>query len=281
VVGVTEEAHRITLAKWVEGWNARFTVDEGAVELQYTCKGVHTAGTPDRRVLLCVYPYLSIRDIANTAAAVCKAWYHISKDSEHWKARFLADFQPAQTHSQDDYLRKYIAHVRSACWHCQRLTALTDIRRKCRLQGQPLCVPCSRLKECRVVTLHSFCKDNWVARGTLLRLQVPCFECYSGKASYLLVIVSKLMPHAESRRKLLLSALRTPPFQLLTDTELELISQLDLESFYKHDQKSLFCPLVKSLACFCGKNGVREHLPSSILAFTTSVLSTRCVPNTL
>lgn len=274
VIRVDEEA-REAVEKWVAQWNRLFEVDEDRVDRKYVSKSVFTAENPLKRLLLSVFEYLSVRDIETTAAYVCKSWYHVSKHPEHWKSRFISDFHPIETDPNSDYQRKYIAFVRNSCWNCRKLTALTDIKRKCRLNGQPLCTSCSRLKECRTVTLHSFCKEKAVAMATLERLKVPFFESYSGKACYLHIIVDKLMPHSEYRRKLLLLVLKDRSSVMLTDAEMGIIANFDLESFYKQEEKTSLCPFAKALAGFCGKNGVRESFGRSIDMLVNAIVEAR------
>lgn len=263
LIGVTSQPHLEAIETWTYTWNLQFEVDEGQIPEKYLRKGVESNETPLRRTLLTVYEYLSVVEIETLAACVCRAWYHITRDQELWKLRFIREFNPVETELDGEYRRKYMAFERNRCWHCHRIPIVNEVKRKCKLEGKPLCVPCSRLRECRVVTLHSFSKQRNVPLKTLERLQVPYFEYYSGKSCYLHLIIERVLPHAEHRRSLLLQLLRTQ-YTDMKEEDLEMMAQFPLNEYYKYELIQPPTQIEQLLVLFCGKNGVKEILTKTV-----------------
>ena len=64
---------------------------------------METTSSPLRRLLLETFQYLELREIEQVVAFVCKQWFHITRDNELWKARYLTLPNPSDR-KEDNYL---------------------------------------------------------------------------------------------------------------------------------------------------------------------------------
>ena len=96
-LGKLSEDAREEVRKWTETWNQQFQTTEEQVPMQYLTKAVATVSTNARRKLLEVFQYLPVGSLEAGAALACKEWFHVSRDPELWKVRYVLSFHPTQT----------------------------------------------------------------------------------------------------------------------------------------------------------------------------------------
>ena len=267
-----EAKARLTeVRRWVERWNRQFEVHEELVPVQYLSKAVSTTGTALRRLLLEVFQWLNTTEMETTAAMCCKAWYHISREEEFWRTRYIADFHPAETDSQGDYRRKYIAYRLGSCWHCKKLVPVSEIQFKCKVFKQPLCKQCYLVQECHITPLNVFKLRQKVTLTTLESLGIPYFSYYGTKSSYVVLYKSKLQPYAETRRLLLLRTLDTEHPESLQARDRAKVQAFDFGRFYAGESAQVLKGVEKALVEFCGKWGGREKLRTNVQLFLSTV----------
>lgn len=231
---------------------------EANVPAIYTVKSVNTAETPRKRLLLSIYEYLSVHDVETSAAAVCKAWYHVSKDPEHWKSRFLSDIHPSETDSESDYRRRYIFYALAVCWHCSTVPPIGQIALRCPLLKRPLCWKCARKGECQIESFTHYSRTHSVSSTVLAQLTIPAFDHYQGKSSYVLYFRRELTLYAAIRREILLRTVDQEYPGRLSSAVREAIVTFDLWKFYGKARPRPGSLVVKALVRFCGKCGRRE-----------------------
>lgn len=233
------------------GWTS-----EAQVPDIYLKKAVATCESPLRRPLLSIYEYLSIQEIETRAVYVCKAWYHVSKDSEHWKSRFLAEIRPAETDSHSDYRRKYIFYMRAVCWHCNSVPSCAV---RCPLLNRPLCGPCSREEECRVASFARYSRTHFVSLTVLSQLSIPAFDHFQKKSSYILYFSREVTIYASIRRAILLRTIEQKYFGRLDSAAIGEIGAFDLWKYYGQESPKRGSLICSALVRFCGKCGRREE----------------------
>ena len=227
-----EDVQRVR--EWVDAWNRQFTAKEEEVPAQYLQKAVVTESTPLRRLLLEVFQYLSTGDIEKLVAVTCKAWLHVSRDQEFWRTRVISEFHPSETDSQGNYRRKYIALLRSFCWHCHYTPSLDSIFFKCPYFNQPLCKPCSDLSDCQIFSFRKFSSLMMFSYDLLLELQIPNFLYNRAISSYRYMILGKIIPYTEELKVRLIHEIesRDIPADKIYQAKME-ISHFDATKCYR------------------------------------------------
>lgn len=257
---------------WVRNWNKQFEAVEEDVPEKYMSKAVATTDTALRRLLLEVLQYLTTSETETLVAFACKEWFHVSRDEELWKGRFISEFTPLETEAQGSYRRKYIAFLWTSCWHCKKRVQLDQIEFKCPYFKRPLCWKCGRDKDCAIETVSYFTSTRGVTKTTIETLSIPHFSHYQKQSSYLMLYRDKLLPHAENRRKLLLRTIEANFPGSLSPEERRMLEIFDLGRFYYEgwDRRKL-SSLEKGLVKFCGKCGNRENTMRSAQQFLEEI----------
>ena len=262
------------MEEWVRDWNRQFEVAEELVPVQYLSKAVSTTGTALRRLLLEVFQWLNTTEMETTAAMCCKAWYHTSREEEFWRTRYIADFHPAETDSQGDYRRKYIAHIRASCWHCKSDLRLDQIESMSPYFNRPICYNCHYQPACRIISFAHFSKRIGMSRPAIDSLSIPSFIDNNAKSSFISLIKPKLQPYAETRRTLLLRTLDAHyPGRLQTEEREKVLAfdfgQLCLNVGWGKGPEALDKALVK----FCVKWRKRENVEKGAEQFLEDIKS--------
>jgi hypothetical protein len=253
---------------WVRNWNKQFEAAEEDVPEKYMSKAVATTDTALRRLLLEVLQYLTTSETETLVAFACKEWFHVSRDEEFWKGRFISEFTPLETEAQGDYRKKYIAFTRASCWHCKKLQNIKAIYRMSPYFNRPICYACNHLPNCQIESFNSFMKRCKVTQATLDSLQVPSFSYPNTiKSSYILFYQAKLLPYAEARRKLLLSTLESDYPNSLRAEDKEVIAKCNLQAFYGAAGVRCWMKGQAAVLKFCGRWGKRENLRKSVEEF--------------
>lgn len=263
---IKDRERLIEVEKWVQDWNQQFEMKEERVLAQYLGKAVSTAGTPLRRLLLEVFEYCTMTEIETTVAYACKAWFHVSRDEEYWKTRFIADFHPSETNAQCDYRRKYIVYLQGSCWHCCKLLEMKEILFKCNYYKRPLCKACAELPECHIKSVNEYSNYHYVTMATIARLSVPFFVFQKAKSSYMLLFQRYLLPWATARRQDLIKALDSEFSGRLQPEERRIIEDFDLGKYYGESYRRV-AGVEKSLVEYCGRGnrkGNVEHFLADV-----------------
>lgn len=263
--GITAEKEVERVKKWVETWNSRFVAKEEMLPVLFKAKGVETVGSPLRRLLLETFLYLELREIERIVAFVSKEWFHITRDNEFWKTRYVAAFQPSETSEKDTYRTKFITKQQGCCWICHHFVPLKDIKMLCPLRKRPLCYECARKGEGRIVTLNAYFQQTQVSSSLVARLRFKHFIYCKFKHNYVSNLANTIIPYAEKRRKDLLDLLKTRFSSEITADIMSDIENFDIVEYYKGGGKYGILPL--SLGKFCGKNDEFEELETSVTQF--------------
>ena len=232
---------------------------EAQVPAIYLQKAINTSETALRRPLLAIYAYLSIQEIETRAVHVCKAWYHVSKDPEHWKSRFISDIRPKETDSYSDYRRKYIFYMRAVCWHCNSTPPCDLVTPRSPLLNRPLCGKCAKKGKCRIETFVRYSRTHFVSLTVLSQLNIPNFDYFGRKSSYILYFRREVAVYASIRRAILLRTIEQEYSGRLDTAVKAAIEAFDLWSYYGQESPSPELPCINALVRFCGKCGRREE----------------------
>ena len=256
------------MEEWVRGWNRQFEVAEELVPVQYLSKAVSTTGTALRRLLLEVFQWLNTTEMETTAAMCCKAWYHTTREEEFWRTRYIADFHPAETDSQADYRRKYIARIRASCWHCKSDLTFNEIHSLSPYFNRSICTNCFYEKPCKIISFANFSYCLTMSKTALNYLSVPSFQVNHVRCSFLILFKSRLQPYAETRRKLLLSTLDVHSPGKLQGEERDRVLAFDFgELCYISLRTKQYPVLEQALVKFCVKYRKRENVLKSAKQF--------------
>jgi len=258
----------------VEQWNCQFEHREELVPAQYLGKAVNTAGTPLRRLLLAVFQYCTMAEVERQVAYTCKAWFHVSRDEEYWRTRFVVDYHPSETEAQGDYRRKYIVYMQGSCWHCCKLLEMAEVHFKCSYFKRPLCKVCADLPECEVISFHEYASSHRVTSTTLIHLSVPSFPFRKAKSSYMLLFQRCLTLYSTTRRKQLLATIDSEHAGRLQPTERSLAEEFDLGKYYG-DRYQRVAGVGKALVEYCGRSCKRGDGKGKVEAFLEEVEKAR------
>jgi len=268
--GVTEDWEVAKVRKWVEKWNSRFIAREETLPRRFRTKGVETVGSALRRLLLETFAYLELREIEQVAAFVSKEWFHVTRDNEFWKARYLSTFHPADTSENDTFRSKFIVQNQSSCWICHLFVPLNCMKMMCPLRKRPLCLQCSRKDRGRIITLNAYFKERQVSASLVARLRFKHFIYRKFKHNYIHNLADTIIPYAEKRRRDLLNALQAHKASKITAKVLNAVMSFDVVGYYQCVQGS-YGGLCWSIGRFCGKNDQYEDLETSWTQFLSSL----------
>ena len=263
---VNEDKDVQRVKKWVEKWNSRFIAKEETLPVQFKSKAVETTSSPLRRLLLETFQYLELREIEQVVAFICKEWFHITRDNELWRARYLASFVAANSTGSESYRTQFILQNRGCCWVCHHYISLKSIKLMCPFRKRPLCSECFRTDNGCIVTLHSYFQRRQISLSLIPRLKIRHFTYQKYKQNYLFELANSLLPYAEQRRQALLSALQVAGS--VTEDRLAVIRDFDLETYYR-SRFGVHGSLPRALGAFCGKDDKFESLEKSIEKFSS------------
>lgn len=260
--------------KWVEQWNYQFEHREELIPAQYLGKAVSTSGTPLRRLLLAVFQYCTMAEVESQVAYTCKAWFHISRDQEYWRTRFVADYHPSETEAQGDYRRKYIVYLQGSCWHCCKLLEIAEVHFQCSYFKRPLCNVCVDLPECAVVSFNEYASSHQVTSATLAHLSVPSFLFHKAKSSYMLLFQRCVLPYSATRLKQLLEIIDSDYVGRLRTAERSLVESFDLGKYYG-DRYQRVTGIGQALMKHCGKRSKSGNRKGEVETFLVAVEKAR------
>ena len=261
--GVEKEQDVERVKAWVRKWNQRFTIDESKVPTQYLAKAVQTSSTPLRRLLLEVFQYLSMREVEMLVGLTCKAWFHVSRDSEYWKTRYLLEFQPATTEIDVCYRAKFIAGRMSSCWHCNRFLSLSKIELMCPIRKRPLCIACISTPECRLIPLRYYVSSRNLQTSLPKYLHFSIFLYNGAKTCYLSDANQLMMPYAKRRKALLMHTLAADFASELAKETIVQIEKMSIERIYNASGVSSD-KLMRAVRTFLGRNEAKEDLTKNV-----------------
>ena len=266
---VTEEKDVERVKKWVEKWNSQFIVKEETLPNQFKSKAVETTSSPLRRLLLETFQYLELREIEQVVAFICKEWFHITRDNEFWKTRYLAEFQPSDTSEEGNYRTKFVVQSRSCCWVCHHYVPLDKLKMKCPFRKRPLCFGCANTDKGRVTTLNSYFKYHQISSSLVSRLRFRHFIYHKFKQNYVCDLADTIIPYAEKRRQVLLESLQTLHSPAVPEATVSAVANFDAEAFYKRG--AIYSNLAWKIGTFCGKNDENESVEKSVDHFLASL----------
>ena len=256
--------------QWAEQWNRRFQVSEETLPVQFKSRAVVTRSSPMRRLLLETFQYLSLREIEQLAAFVCKEWFHTTRENEFWKTRYLAQFDPAKTSEEDNYRSKFIVQTHNCCWICRKFLTLQEIKLICPVRKLPVCQNCSSSDAGCIVTINSYFNHHKITPTLRTRLGFHHFIYNKYRQNYVSDLGNTILPYAERRKKALLEALQPHcPAEISVEC-LQALTNYDLKGYYK--KRFPNCTgILWALGEFCGLDEARESFEANVADFLSIV----------
>jgi len=250
---------------WVKDWNEQFITKEETVPAQFLQKTVNTTGTPLRRLLLEVFQWLNTSEIETIVAVCCKAWYHVSREEEFWRTRYVAELHPTETATEGDYRRKYIAYVKGTCWHCKSFLTLHEVYMRCPFFQRNLCKTCSNTPECQITSLNRYSERQNVSMELLKELNIPTFEFRSKPGNYMLVIAAKVVPFIQEQKTRLL---RTIEELEGTAGKRAIVEKFEVEAYYE-GRSQAFTMADRLIAKCLGRKRSEKNWTSNVKGLLT------------
>jgi hypothetical protein len=220
-----------------------------------------------RRLLLETFQYLEIKELEQIVAFVCKEWFHVSRDNELWKTRYLDSFQPSNTSEMDNYRSKFIVQNQSCCWMCHRHVDLKEIKLICPNRKRPLCRDCFQTDAGCLVILNSYFQNRKIASTLVARLGFRHFIYDRFKRNYLYDLGDTILPYAEQRKQALLSALQPLCPAKISEEDFNAVANCDLKDYYKLRYPCDYKRVIASLSVFCGLDDEKELFEENVKDF--------------
>ena len=261
LVGVTEETEVKKVKQWVDRWNSRFVPK---IPEKYLMKGVVTVYTPARRRLLEVFLYLSTHDIETVAGQVSKEWFHVSRDEELWKRKYLLVHSRDTTEGDTSYRQQFIAAMLASCWVCKQPVPLQQVKMVCPVRKRVLCQKCGDKEEARIASLKSYCKERCIPPSLAQRLNVAVFKHRGENSVYTQEFLSKLVPYAEQRRTKLVEVLETEHTSELSVRMMDMIRTISVGKLFRY---SFIQQGEMAFHTFLGKDDKNEDMSKSVQSF--------------
>lgn len=268
VCGRIGEEQREQLRQWVEVWNQQYVSTVEKVPAQYLAKAVQTCHTPLRRLLLEVFQYLSVRETELLVGLTCKAWFHVSRDSEHWKSRYLQEFKPVTMDADMCYRTQYLVYYRGSCWNCQKFLSLRDIEMMCPLHKRPLCKTCKDQPICHLVDIGHYVTWHSISPSLLKYLEIPMFKLEGTKKAYKADTIDRVIAYGLCRRAKLVNSLLERHSEDISPALIEEIRTFEVEAKYKSDFSA------GVLMKFLGKCEENEDFERSVQTFARKLSNT-------
>ena len=244
--------------KWVREWNRQWKVTETNLPEQFRSKAVKTESPYMRRLLIEVFEYLDTKEVEVTAARICRDWFHVTRDHELWKRRWIREFHPADTTEEDSYRTKYIVSIKTSCWKCLQPTSPDQMRLWCPLRSRPYCIPCSNQPTGGLSRLSTFFRNMRISPKLAARLNFRYFIYSKIKQNYKLDLVNTILPYATQRKELLIQELKANYSKEFDASDLFCINELDLKEIYMGEH-GFSTRSGKLLLVFCGTDDQTEE----------------------
>ena len=272
---VTEEKDVERVKKWVDKWNKQFIAKEENLPVQFKTKTVETCSTPLRRLLLETFQYLEVKEIELLVGFVCKEWFHITRDNEFWKSRYVALYPDSDTSEGATYRTKLILlQTRSNCWLCHLHVPFEKISFMCPYRKRPMCAYCFRSNEGLVVPLKPYFQQKQISASLVKHLHFRHFIYHKCKHNYLYDLAETIIPYAEKRKKDLLTALQTHYSSEISQDSLQEIDNFDVVEYYKTFNQRFNWECV-AISIFCGENDLVRSFDDGVKQFLSNFLQYR------
>lgn len=195
------EKHVEKLRSWVRQWNAADLLDREDLPLRYFDNYVKRGGTDPPRLMLEVFKFLGAGEVELRASQVCLHWHSVARNPELWLDFFERQFYPGPEIRRSQDIRKdYITHAFQACWHCKHLVEAAGVQYVCPYYRMPLCVSCSALPGCKLMTERELRRTTGLSSGQIKALGVPFFQFGVKKCTYLSLACEKQRQTRHKRR---------------------------------------------------------------------------------
>lgn len=216
----------------IDAWNRQFLVREEDLPAVYCSQAIRTSSTPLRRLLLLIYQYLTVEVVEARAALVCKAWYHVSRDSEGWKSRFFAVFRSWKSDPNSDYRKLYILYHLNSCWSCGCLPPLRFISTKCPYFKRPLCRKCAIQQPCSPTTIGRYAQDRCITMPLVATFNLPTFSHTYGLCNYRVVFAKVLVPYFTQAKAKLIAIIEQEFGQKAAEAKNQ-VEEFNVERYYQ------------------------------------------------
>ena len=271
VYGNWNEEQLNELRQWVQAWNQQYVSTVEKIPAQYLAQAVQTSSTPLRRLLLEVFQYLYTREVELLVGLTCKAWFHVSRDSEYWKTRFMQEFQPATTKADTCYRAQYLACFKGSCWSCHKFLPLAEIELMCPVHKRPLCSSCKDKPECQLIELNRLLYWHRISPSLPKYLNIPVFKVKGIKVVYKETALASFIFYANHRRNQLLNLLTEKYEETISPAIIERIRTFDTETRYRRETESFTVKLSR----FLGRNAAKELFEATVHSFVCGITSSQ------
>ena len=268
VCGDVSEEQREDLRQWVQAWNQQYVSTVETVPAQYLAQAVQTSSTPLRRLLLEVFQYLSTKEVELLVGLTCKAWFHVSRDSEYWKTRFMQEFQPETTEALGCFRAQFLICHRGSCWHCKEFLSLDSIELMCPLHRRPLCKACKDEPVCSLMDVERYILLHDISPSLPKYLEIPTFKLEGVKRAYKEIAIDRFTVYASRRREKLVNCLLERHSKEISPAVIEGIRTFGVEAEYRRIIST--SPLMK----FLGKCDEKENFQRSVQALARQFADT-------
>lgn len=226
-LGTRARKYEEKVRSWVEMWNCVDLVEEEELPQEYFGNEVWRGREKRPRLMLEVFKYLGAQEVELRASQVCLQWHSVARREELWMEFFEREFYPGL--KSIDFRSAFITHAFQACWHCKRLVPSSAVHYVCPYYRKPLCVPCSDLSECMLVTEFQLRQIAGVTAAVRKALEMPFFQFGVKKCTYLSLVWVKLRELRQKRKIWLLQQLEKE--KILTLEELGRLRTLQETSY--------------------------------------------------
>lgn len=207
------EKHVDKLESWAEQWNQADLLKTYLLPETYFSNRVQRGKTPQHRLMLEVFKFLGAQEVELCASKVSLQWHRISRCSELWVEFFEGEFYPSpDIRKSIDVRSVYIQYAFQACWNCKHLVTVGSIQYVCPYHKKPLCVTCSELDTCQLMTQPQLRKSSGLSPAQMKTLDVPFFNFGVRKCTYLKLAKQKLNELREKRKAWLVKKLEQEQF---------------------------------------------------------------------
>jgi len=218
-LGVRARKYEEKVRSWVEQWNRVDWVETEELSEGYFGNEVRRGRNQRPRMMLEVFKFLGAQEVELRASQACLQWHSVARSQELWVEFFEREFYPGPKISKSIDIRSvFITHTFQACWHCKHLVAAADVHYVCPYYRRPLCVACSDLPECMLVTEFQLRRIAGVTPAQRKALEMPFFQFGVKRCTYLALAWVKLRELRQRRKTWLLQQLEKE--QILTLAEL-------------------------------------------------------------
>ena len=195
------EKHVEKLRSWVKQWNQADLLDREALPMHYFHNYVRRGRPLQPRLMLEVFKFLGAAEVELRASQVCLSWHSVARNPELWLDFFEREFYPGHEIRKSPDIRKdYITHAFQACWNCKHIVETPGVQYICPYYRMPLCVNCSSLPECKLMTERELRRQADLSAGQIKALGVPFFQFGVKKCTYLSLASEKQRQTRQKRK---------------------------------------------------------------------------------